>query len=622
MEFKKYKFTPEFSVRDLKDDIAEITKDNGRLAKYNRNLRRYLYTPYLSLQSIANAAVVGYWEQGQADGEMLDAPQVNVIKSVIDTLTSKIAQSKVRPYFNCIAGDFKDIKLVKQCQQFFDIFFENQKVNKTVSNAFKDACIFDTGVIFVDVDSGKIVRILPNQFYFFQNEFHYGKMQHCLVRRIDYPVSALPDFLKKEFKEKLKRKRNVEYSIYFDIENKLKAYTVDSCEPFVIAWESEALPIVLLQYTESVNGGSSQSVVDMLNSIQLQIDFINARITEALELSPALTYFVPSQSNIKINQIDNRVGKIIEYDPVPSGMGDPITSHTPNFIDSSYSAEREALISIAYDMVGVSQLSAQSKKPTGVDSGKALLTIEDVESERFETQLNQVIRAYTDLAKICIAVLPREETILPKDTYRQALKWKDIEQASKMMSVQFSGADVLSKDPSLKLQQLQTLAQAGVIPSTMIARYMEIPDLEGGYSLATNANDAVDAIIDRVLTERKIELPSYIPFTLLKETVINTQLMLTAANLDDNKDDIELLQQLYDEAEMQEKQWLGTINEAAAAVQSEASEIGNVTNVLEQEAGMVQAGTVPEQAVAEQAPNMPQPEQTPTGRETGWDLNQ
>ena len=612
-------------INAIEDDIASLKNQSGmRYKKYLRNLRRYYYTPFLNLQNIANANVVGYWEQSQVqESELLDAPQVNVVKSCIDTLTSKIAQSKVRPYFNAINGTYKDIKLVKQCQHFFDLFFEKQNVNKLVSQAFKDACIFDTGCVWIDNDTNKLKRLLPHQVYIDNAEFHYDEVTRAYIELKDYPVSALPDFLKKKFKNEIKGSKYCDYGIFYDTEKKIKIYRLGSQPLVCVPYDCGVIPLVFLFYSEPETARSSQSVVDMLNSIQLQIDFVNARIAEALQLNPALTFFVPSQSNIKVSQLDNRIGKIVEYDPAPSGMGDPISSHTPAFIDASYSAERENLISLAYDMVGVSQLSAQAKKPTGVDSGKALLTLEDVESERFETQLNQVIRAYVDIARMCISCFPQDEYILPRDKYRNALKWGQIANASKMMSIQFSGADSLSKDPSTKLQQLQTLAQAGVIPSTMIARYMEIPDLEGGYSLATNANDAVDTIIDMILDTREIVIPDYIPFTLMKESVINLQLLLTASNFEKNKPDIELLQLIYNHCEVREREWTDTLNEASAELQQATSELGNVGSVLEQEANMVQQGTIPQQAQATEAPQgMEQVALQDRGdRTTGWDVN-
>jgi hypothetical protein len=72
--------------------------------------------------------------------------------------------------------------------------------------------------------------------------------------------------------------------------------------------------------------------------------------------------------------------------------GDPIHTATPPFISDQFIAERAYLIETAYQIAGVSELSAQSEKPGGLDSGKALETMENIESNRFEYQLSTVIR--------------------------------------------------------------------------------------------------------------------------------------------------------------------------------------------------------------------------------------
>ena len=140
-------------------------------------------------------------------------------------------------------------------------------------------------------------------------------------------------------------------------------------------------------------------------------------------------------------------------------------------------------------MVGISQLSAQSKKPTGLDSGIALQTMENVESERFEEQLNQVIRCYVDIAKTCLRVFPKDETILPDASNRVDIKWRDIVEQEKKMQIQFSAADSLSKDPSTKLQQLQQLAAAGIIPPERIAQMIITPVLTPAYEAVEELTD-------------------------------------------------------------------------------------------------------------------------------------
>ena len=580
-------------MSEIDNKISRLKKANeNRLAKYNWNYRRYTYSKNASITNIKGSEVVGIaWAEmgAKKENDTGYAPQVNVIKSCIDTLTSKIAQSKVRPYFNTINGGYHDLQVAKQSQIFFDCFYSEQDVNKTVSEAFKDGCIFDTGCIFVNRHAVKITKALPSQIFVLPEETTYNEYTLGMYEQTDYPCRLVL----KQFKDKLGdyAKRFLENNdtctlIYlYDLIEKKEYITIKEVNTVIeYPYEADVLPFVFLRYVNTVKGNSSQSVVDMLNGIQMQIDIIMAKVTDAANLTPANTILVPQGSDIKASQINNKIGKIIQYRPTPDGS--PVTVMTNAFIDPQYMMWYETLKATAYEMVGISQLSAVSQKPTGLNSGVSLQTMENIESDRFETQLNNVIRAYVDIAKICVKVFDQNADILPKDRNRSSLKWKDIVKNIGLLRIQFSGADALSKDPSTKLQQLQLLSQAGILNSARIAQLMEIPDLEQGYNIATNAINGVQVYIENYLHDRAGDvIPDFIPIQILKEEVINTQLALYQVQNKENEEDIEKLQGLYNkilelEKQEQEKQKQQAIQEGIAS-EIEQSDIANATAEVE-----------------------------------------
>ena len=566
---------------------------SNRLNKYTRNYRRYNYTPFANLDSIRTPSIVGFYEQAnEIEEDTTKTPQINVIKSCIDTLTSKIAQSKVRPFFNTQNGSFKDIQTVKQAQAFFDLFYDLQNVNKKVSEAFRDCCIFDTGIIWVDEFRKSIEKALPHQVFIRPAEMNYNKITRVYFERKDFPTTLLDEGLIQILNNN--SIDYVTYGIYYDVVNHVKGELIDDRVVRITPYTPNKVPFIFLHYCSPILGNTSQSIVDMLNSIQLEIDNLMTKIKDASQLNPALTFCVPKGSSVKASQLNNRVGQILEYNATPNMTGSPVTVATPAFIDSQYMATIEQLKQSAYELVGISQLSAMSTKPTGLNSGVALSTMENIESDRFETQLNQVIRAYVDIAKTCIEVFPQDETILPEDNQRLSIKWKDIVEESNKMVIQFSAADSLSKDPSTKLEQLQMLAQSGIIPTTRIAQFMELPDIQSGYSLSNNAINAVLTCINDCIEKNVFDVPDYIPFQMLKEEIINTQLSLKAAASEnnDNKKDIDKLTRLYESVEEKEAQWQESQNAEAEAeaMAGQVTENGMpmAQNVLSQEAQMQQ----------------------------------
>lgn len=593
----------------IQNNINELkTLLGSREQKYRRNYRRYCNTPFISLDTIREQTTVGYYTDDSANQEQdtNQAPQLNVIKSCIDTLTSKIAESKVRPFFNTVNGSYKDIQVVKQAQQYFDMFYDQVGINKTVSEAFRDACIFDTGVVFIDPIAKDVKKALPWQVFYRPAEQTYGKLTRVYYEQKDYPVTLLP----KELSDKLPKRFNAEYvtyGIYFDNFNKVQCYSLPEYDIYVTKdYESDTLPFVFIHYNAPVKGASSLSIVDTLNTIQIEIDTLMTKISDASQLNPALTFFVPTDSGVKEGTLSNGVGNVVSYRASPNMTSSPVTVATPNFIDTQYQTLLEMLIQKAYEMIGISQLSAMSSKPKGLNSGVALGTMEDIEGDRFETQLNQVIHAYVDIAKACIQNFDQNEDVLPVKEDRLSIKWKDIIKESKEMTIQYSQADALSKDPSTKLQQLQALAQVGVIPATRIAQFMEIPDIESGYNLTNNAINAIMEIINDCLDNDNFDLPDYIPFSMLKEEIISTQLSFKAANNKNNKEAIEKLDKLYKIAEKKEKEWNTPVQ--SPEQQKTDSGMPATQNVLTQEANTTQAN---------EAPNMPQTDLNMDTNDTG-----
>lgn len=526
---------------EVKKAINELVSLGEKYrGKYNRNLRLYEYTRNINIDDIKDGSTVGYYYRGYE--ETSSDVQQNIIKSCIDTLVSKIAAQKVRPFFNTVHGTYRDFQIVKQAQQYFDMLYDMQGVGQTVDNVFRDCCIFSKGVIYCDEIEKKIKRALPFNIYTRPAEESYGKLTRIYYKQKNYPLTLIG----KEYDIKGIDTEYADIGVYYDIVNHVKAIYVQQTGQLIVEkYERDTLPFVFIHYSNPVVGSDATSIVDLLYGIQIEIDTILQKITEASRLNPALTFFVPEGSQVKVSQLNNRVGNVITYRPTPNMTGSPVTSATPAFIDDQYIQLLDNLKTTAYELTGISKLSAQSAKPVGIDSGLGLRTITNIESERFQVQFNAVIKMYVDIARTCIEVFDPNDDILPKDQKRINLKWKDIVNEYENMSIQYSGADALSKDPATKLQQLQVLAQAGVISQTRIAQLLEIPDLESGYSFANNSLTVVLSIIDDCVMKDNYAIPDYVPLDLLLEECINTMMSLRAADSEKNYEDIEKLTILY-----------------------------------------------------------------------------
>ena len=104
--------------------IQELKKQNSsRDTKYIRNAKKYYASRNVDINNVKDLQLTGYWNYNYQEIDTGARPSINVIKSCTDTLVSKISQSKVRPFFNVVNGDWRDLQSAKQAQQFFDLFF-------------------------------------------------------------------------------------------------------------------------------------------------------------------------------------------------------------------------------------------------------------------------------------------------------------------------------------------------------------------------------------------------------------------------------------------------------------------------------------------------------------------
>ena len=501
--------------------------------KMLRNLWMYEYDNHITFDDLDRYQSVGYYWNGETTNNVNE----NVIRSCVDTLTSKIACQKVRPFFNSVNGSWKDFELCTQAQQFFDVLFDEYNVNDIVTLAFKDACIFERGMIYVS--NAGIERMLPWTVYTNPAEDSYNRNTELLWECKKYPKALLPFDIKTS-------QDLVTYTRYWNTKEKVFYTWIPEANYNQVETYEKELPFVQIYYNKPLFGSSCSSVVDVLFGIQDQIDNLIKTCAIAAKRNMPKTYWVPEGTDVKAGSLNNEVGQVIPYRPIPGASGVPVICDEQRIIDPQYRDLIDKYKQDAYELVGISQLSATSQKPQGLNSGIALSTMENIESDRFETQLNQVIRCYVDLAKKCINILDAKELILPQEKTRTMLNWDDLIGAAKSFNIQFSAAESLSKDPSTKLQQLQSLAQAGIIPQSHIAKYLELPDIESAYNITTNALNAVMSLIKETIEGDEVPvIPPYIPIPTLKEECLNMMLSLRGANYEQNKADIDKLMLLY-----------------------------------------------------------------------------
>jgi len=540
----------------MKRDLTYILRDIGsmeqyllkREIKYRRNFNRFynngprnedLWNNYGNILSYYNTY----------DEEVGIIPYMNILRSAVDTTVSKLSQNKTRLKLNPVNGTFNTTKIVRNAQVYFDQIYDKEKIHDKAVAAIADALIFDLGVVWINHTDKSVRRIAPWEFFFDAAEMNNGKLTRCMVMKKTYPLTALEDYIKtgSEYEALLlsNPQANVVYRIYYDLKNKKVYRFINQENVSIEKIDFDVPPFIWIYYKEPLKGAFGDSMIDIIYRIQKMIDDITFKITTAVELSPANTTYVPMGSDLKASNVAaSKTGDVFEYKVSPQSGANPVIIATPPAIDQQYIQLLEMFEQKAYNLVGVSQLSAQAKKPSGLNSGVALDTLEDVESERHNVLVNNFIHFQEDIGSRFIDIMPEDDEILPKNIGRPNIKWGDIKKNRDLFIIQASAASVLSKDPKVKMEQVEKLVQMGVITADFVPSMLEMPDLEKAYSIVTAAYDFNEHIIERAIDEGPDENGEYSFYEVTDMNKLYSQILTTILRLDSNDEDVEVIQGL------------------------------------------------------------------------------
>jgi hypothetical protein len=387
--------------------------------------------------------------RSESSYSILNRVTLNVVQSMVDTVVSKIGKNKPRPYFLTDDGDFTLQRRAEKLTKFVEGQFYATDFYEKAQQAFKDACIFGTGAvkIYREGDEIKCERTFIDEIMVDDNESYYGsprqmhqrKWIHKDVLKAQFPKSAgaieaaaSDSGRVNEFKDRNGDMLLVIESWRLPTSKKGDDGRHTICIANETLWEEDYtkkyFPFVFFRWNTKPLGFFGQGISEQLLGLQLEMNKILKTIQVSMHLVSIPKLFVEASSKIVTAHLDNKIGSIIKY------AGTPPTPGTLGSIPPDLFNHLDRLYSRAYEIIGISQLSAQSQKPGGLDSGKALRTFNDLESERFMEVAQRRENVFLDASKILIDYAKdiAEETKnyevkCPGSGFLKTINWDDVQ---------------------------------------------------------------------------------------------------------------------------------------------------------------------------------------------------
>lgn len=504
---------------------AIINADRGRIDAYNTYAKLYgTWTPtFWNGYQLANS--------GKPTAPLRDRLTYNIVQSCIDTLTARISQNKPKPMFLTTAGDSKLQRKAKKLDSFcYGLFYEN-KLYQAAPKAFRDACVFGEGIIHAYTEAGEVKyeRVLPYELLVDYLESHYGPESTkslFRIKNIDRTelAEAFPDKA-----EDIARMSNT--STFISANNRSVADTVTVIEAWRIpvgekegrhvivtensilcdeTYEEDFFPFAVLRYSPRLYGFYAQGMAEQLVPLQVEINRTLISIQRSLYLGGTHKIFVKSGSKVIKSHFDNAIGTIMEY------AGDTMPQYVvPQLVQPEIYSHLENMIQKGYQLPGVSQLSASSLKPMGIDSGKALRAVDDIQVQRFQTVAQNYEQFFVDLAQITVSVARKayaeegELTVkVPGKRFIEEIDWKDVDMEDDEFQLQIYPVSKLPNDPEGRLATIQEMMQAGLISPEAGRRLLDFPDLESEENLYNATADYLHMILDKIVEDGEFTPPA------------------------------------------------------------------------------------------------------------------
>lgn len=157
-----------------------------------------------------------------------------------------------------------------------------------------------------------------------------------------------------------------------------------------------------------------------------------------------------------------------------------------------------------WDAIGISQVSAAARREQGVESGVAMMTLNDTKAGRQLVKAQRYEQAYVDLAHNYVWRL-RELAKHNKDLLIQwagkrlirAIKWDDADVEDDQFSVSVAPASALPHDPAGRQEMVSQLYQQGMVSQETAKSLIGWPDLESEMSVENSEFEYVDALIEK-----------------------------------------------------------------------------------------------------------------------------
>jgi len=542
--------------------------------------RLYANAPVSSLYRMGLRQVTS--GQKRADEGPGNRVNYNVVQSCVDTASAKIAKNKTRALFLTSGGNYDQQQRAKKLTKYCDGWAAGVGLYELGQQCFNDAGWADAGIAhtYEDYDAGEVIteRVLPHEILIDDTDAMYGEPR-VLFRRKFVAKDLLIEQYAQGDSEKAKSARAAivaanpadplmvnggptdRIAVYegWHLRSGKKArdglhvIVCDGGLLFKEEWDLPWFPFDKYVWGTRPVGWWGQALAEQLIGIQIEIGRLMRTIQRCQHLCSVPRILVELGSEIVEQHLSNEVGAIVKY------RGTKPELWVAPGVPPDLFVQLDALVKKAYELTGISQMSANAKKPDGLDAAIALREMHDIESERFVINAQRFEKFYLSIFEKMIALSRRmyEKNVAlrvkaPGTKLIEVIDWSEVDLKEDAYVLRDYPTSILPTMPSAKLQTVQELYGSNLLsdqgPAAVWARsLLDFPDLESYLSLEQAGMQDVQRLISGITEHGRYDPPDeYISRDMAITLGHNALLKARADELPEER--IELLRRFIQEA--------------------------------------------------------------------------
>lgn len=463
---------------------------------------------------------------------------LNVGATCLDTITAKVTKNRPYPKIQTSGASWTGQIKARNMEKWARGYLYQTKFFQKARPVFVDGGEFGTGLMQVfatEDDKLDCERVLPSEIFVDELDGQYGEPRQML--RLKY-VSR--DILKRMYPKMSQEINDAEKTSRIESPNaspEVSSNTIKVWEAWhlpsgkkakdgkhVIAidggvllceeWKIQKFPFVVIRFKKRTTGFWGKGVIESVQPIQVALNRGMRSMESVLRRKGKGRTWVPMGSKVNVKAMTNADGGEIGY----------YTGQTPPTVDNNNATASEDMNWIvflygkAFQECGVSEMSASSKKPSGLDAAVALREFSDMESERFATQHQDWEQFALDFLELSIDLITKQhgwkgyKVLVPGRRDLLEVDWAKVDLERDAYTMQMFPTSSLPSTPAARLQRVEELRAKGYITDAVAKRLLEFPDLEAEAHLGNAVIDDADATISAILDDDEPKLMPLEPY--------------------------------------------------------------------------------------------------------------